>query len=101
MARHDVHPRKRIVPGGAAGLQIRGGPTAGSRWVRLPLSSAIPARPRMSSADFLAELEAEARAAAAAETAYRSEAKRRIEELERARAFAFRRHGVLADMAIA
>ena len=32
---------KRIVPGGASGLQIREGPRAGLWWVRLPLSSAI------------------------------------------------------------
>lgn len=32
--------RKRIVPGGAARLQIWEGPRAGPWWVRLPLSSA-------------------------------------------------------------
>ena len=32
---------RRIVPGGASGLQIREGPRAGLWWVRLPLSSAI------------------------------------------------------------
>ena len=32
--------RKRLVPGGASGLQIREGPRAGPWWVRLPLSSA-------------------------------------------------------------
>ena len=31
---------RRIVPGGASGLQIREGPRAGPWWVRLPLSSA-------------------------------------------------------------
>ena len=34
--------RKRIVPGGASGLQIREGPQDGLWWVRLPLSSATP-----------------------------------------------------------
>jgi hypothetical protein len=36
----DKELRRRIVPGGASGLQIREGPRAGPWWVRLPLSSA-------------------------------------------------------------
>ena len=38
---------KRIVPGGASGLQIREGPRAGLWWVRLPLSSANHAQAAM------------------------------------------------------
>ena len=38
---------KRIVPGGASGLQIREGPRAGPWWVRLPLSSATDRERRM------------------------------------------------------
>ena len=39
--------RKRSVPGGASGLQIREGPSAGLWWVRLPLSSATVPSPLM------------------------------------------------------
>ena len=39
--------RKRSVPGGASGLQIREGPRAGPWWVRLPLSSATFPSPLM------------------------------------------------------
>ena len=38
----DMRRWRRIVPGGAFGLQIRVGQRACLRWVRLPLSSAIP-----------------------------------------------------------
>ena len=38
--RRKTRFRRRIVPGGASGLQIREGPRAGPWWVRLPLSSA-------------------------------------------------------------
>ena len=38
---------KKIVPGGASGLQIREGPRAGPWWVQLPLSSATFSERRM------------------------------------------------------
>jgi hypothetical protein len=38
--RNGCVPRKRSVPGGASGLQIREGPRGGLWWVRLPFSSA-------------------------------------------------------------
>lgn len=53
----------------------------------------------MGAEDFVAELDALARAAGEAKAASRREAARRAAELERARAFAFRRDNVIKDVA--
>src|SRR5262249_46563467 len=89
--------RKRIVPGGASGLQIREGPRAGPWWVRLPFSSATFRDHTMTIAakSFLDDLKAAAAQAEAAEAQYRQEAVRRIPQLEKEPAFAFRRLNIL------
>lgn len=55
----------------------------------------------MNAEEFVAELDALARAAGEAEAAFRREAAGRAAELERARAFAFRRCNVIKDVAAA
>lgn len=55
----------------------------------------------MGAEDFVAELDALARAAGEAEAAFRRGVAKRAAELERARAFAFRRYNVIKDVAAA
>src|SRR5262249_40883041 len=97
-AHRSIACRKRSVPGGASGLQIRERPRAGLWWVRLPLSSATFPEQRMSAA-FLDDLQAAARTAQAAETPFRREVATRIAALEQARAFAFRRVNLMKTIA--
>ena len=83
--------RKRIVPGGASGLQIREGPRAGPWWVQLPLSSATFQECTMTAISFLDALERAAKQAAQAENDFRRESVAQVKVLERERAFAHRR----------
>ena len=84
--------RKRIVPGGASGLQIREGPRAGPWWVQLPLSSATFKNCTMTPASsFLDALKLAAEKAERAEDDFRRETAERSKALDRERAFAHRR----------
>lgn len=72
-----------------------------SRLVRPPPSCADEERVLGAAEEFVAKLDAEARAAGEAEAAFRREAAKRIAELERTRAFAFRRCNVIKEVAAA
>ena len=90
---------KRSVPGGASGLQIRERPRAGLWWVRLPLSSAKSGAAKITATFVLEELQAAARDADLAEAAFRRQVATRVAELERDRAFAYRRLNLMKAIA--
>ena len=95
---------KRIVPGGASGLQIREGPRAGPWWVRLPFSSATSPRARPMHANRCRSSARSRRGGqrrSSRERHYRREAAERIAALECERVFAFRRLNVMRPLPMA
>src|SRR5205085_3766449 len=99
--RDEIEFGKRGVPGGAAGLQIREGPRAGSWWVRLPLSSATFKECTMipTTASFLGSLQAAAAKAETAEVAFRRGIAERVNNFEHERAVAYRRLNFMRALA--
>ena len=92
---------RRIVPGGASGLQIREGPRAGPWWVRLPLSSATFQERGMTAtaAAYLDRLKSATVSSESAEAELRREFSARLKAIEHDRAFAFRRYNLMRAVA--